>query len=101
MASPQAGPQAEPAQSEPQSATAYVHAKLDVVEEQRFRRTGRRTKIDLLTLPDGDVEPVASLPGWVEVGWVVWHGGPEPRPRADGAAHRSRKARSLAAGSAP
>jgi hypothetical protein len=58
-------------------ATAFAHTKLDAVEEQRFTRTGWRNKIELLTLPHGDVEPVASLPGWVEVGWIIWHGEPE------------------------
>jgi hypothetical protein len=58
-------------------ATAYVHAKLDAPEEQRFTRTGWRNKIELLTLPHGDVEPVASLPGWGEVGWIIRHGEPE------------------------
>ena len=58
-------------------ATAFVHAKLDAVEEQRLQRTGWRTKIELLTLAHGDVEPVASLPGWVAVGWIVRHGEPE------------------------
>jgi hypothetical protein len=58
-------------------ATAFVHAKLDANEEQHLKRTGRRQQIDLLTLPHGDVEPVSAMPGWVEVGWVVWHGEPE------------------------
>jgi hypothetical protein len=58
-------------------ATAFVHAKLDAVEEQRLKRTGWRQQIDLLTLPHGDVEPVDAMPGWVEVGWIVRYGEPE------------------------
>jgi hypothetical protein len=58
-------------------ATAHVHAKLDALEEQRLKRTGWRNQVELWTLPHGDLEPVASLPGWVEVGWIVCHGEPE------------------------